>query len=346
MAMFEGPASTNEEFHGAPPSPASPVTPTITPTEAIAPLAPAFDAQRVKQELNRLAGIIATTDRLAFLEPRVKLCQDNEQGDQAMLLSFYRLVSQALAEEIAEQKAAASHSQAALAQAKQSSAQAQMKAALEEASLAVQKVHSRTEVPSPQSSSTTSTDPEASAKLEQAEKQVERLMMDMQNMRNRQKLDIDVRVFKELEKFSLSLLPALDAFYHAMQTIGTTNDVQSVTTGVTMIYDELIASLDKAGLRRLITVGQPFDPRFHEAIGSVPTTEVPDGCIFDELQPGYALGERVVRAAMVRVARNESPPPSPSAPQEGPPVADGANSGPSEESTHQSHEETAQGHPN
>ena len=301
MSSLEGPA------HGSEQSTASrglPEAPPLTP-------------ERAQQELGKLAEIIASNETLNFLEPRVRRCQESGSADLPTLLSFYRLISQALSEELGTQKDALAASKNALVQAKQTSAQAAMQAALDEASVMVTAA-TRGEIPAPVSPSALGAvmSEEGQAKLEQAEKQIERLMQEMQNMRNRAKLDVEVRVFKELEKFCHSLLPALDAFYQAMPTLKTTNDITSVITGVTMIHDQLQESLEKAGLTRLKVLGQPFDPRFHEAIGEVPCNDIADEHIYDELQPGYLLGERIIRAAMVRLARNDGPPPAPKPPVE------------------------------
>lgn len=297
MASLEGPAHVSDQ---AAASRGLPEAPPLTP-------------ERAQQELAKLADIINNNEPLNFLEPRVKRCQESGSADLATLLSFYRLVSQSLAEELGSQKEALQSSTAALAQAKQTSAQAAMQAALDEASVMVT-AKSRGETAPPPSSAGAVMSEEGQAKLEQAEKQIERLMQDMQNMRNRAKIDIEVRVFKELEKFCHSLLPALDAFYQAMPSLKSTVDISSIVTGVTMIHEQLQDSLEKAGLKRLQVVGQPFDPRFHEAIGEVPTSDIADDHIYDELQPGYLLGERLIRAAMVRIARNDGPPPAPAQP--------------------------------
>lgn len=301
MAIFEGPAPTGEELSGPPPAASQ-----SSPSQGL-PEIPPLTPERSRQELEKLAGVISANESLSFLEPRVRRCLQNGGADLTMLLSFYRLVSQALSEELNSHKDLLKASQSALAQARQSSAQAQMAAALEEASQAVQMVN-RGESPAAvaaQPGGGTPAGAEVMAKLEAAEKQSERLLQDMQNMRNRAKIDVDVKVFKELEKFTASLLPALDAFYQAMPTLKSTSDINSVVTGVTMIHEQLQDSLEKAGLKRLKVVGEKFDPRFHESIGDVPTGDVPDDHIYDELQPGYMLGERLVRAAMVRIARND-----------------------------------------
>lgn len=313
MAILEGPAPTDDEL-GAPTSVVSPSLAQSVPE--VLPLTP----ERSQQELSKLAAIINENESLNFLEPRVHRCLDGGLTDPSVLLSFYRLVSQSLSEELGAQRERLQASQSALVSAKQSSAQAQMQAALEEASAAVQMVtrgeSSTSSGASHSGATSTVANDELLAKLEQAEKQNERLLQDMQNMRNRAKIDVEVKVFKELEKFCGSLLPALDGFHQAMPTLKTTADTSAIVTGVTMIYEQLQESLEKAGLHRMAVVGEKFDPRFHEAIGEVSTTDIPDDHCYDELQPGYMLGERLLRAAMVRLARNDSPAPKPSPAQE------------------------------
>lgn len=300
MASLEGPAPTGGEMTGAPAAPPA--------AEPSAPEAPKLSPERAQQELSRLATLISNNQSLNFLEPRVKKCQEDGGSDLLSLLSFYRIVSQALCEQLEDAKKKGQETETALVQAKQSSAQQVMAAALEEASQAVQQVNAAP--PKAAAAPVNGNGGEWAERLEQSEKQRERLLQDMQNMRNRAQIDIDVKVFKAVEKFTLSLLPALDAFHQAMPTLQSASDTASIVTGVEMIYDQLQDALSKAGLTKMKVVGEPFDPRLHEAIGEVPTTDIPDDHVFDELQPGYMFGEKMIRAAMVRLARNDTPAPA------------------------------------
>ena len=63
--------------------------------------------------------------------------------------------------------------------------------------------------------------------------------------------------------------------------------------------------MNKLGLEEIKATGEEFDPNFHEAVMQTPTNEHPDNSIIDELQAGYMLADRVLRAAMVNVAVNE-----------------------------------------
>src|ERR1700712_5726123 len=73
-------------------------------------------------------------------------------------------------------------------------------------------------------------------------------------------------------------------------------------TGVELIAKQLDDAVRNLGVVPVETVGQQFDPRFHEALGSVETAEYPDGAVVDEVRRGYRIKERLLRPALVRVA--------------------------------------------
>ena len=99
-----------------------------------------------------------------------------------------------------------------------------------------------------------------------------------------------------------ALLPTLDSFERALQL--SRNEKSELRSGVELIYKQLQDSLTKMGLRPIPAKGEPFDPRLHEAIEMVETTDVPDHQIVEELQRGYKLKDRLLRPAMVKVASN------------------------------------------
>lgn len=309
MASFEGPAPVaGGEFGGVP---ASPVT--AAPAEA-----PKLTPERAQQELARLTAIIKDNPNLHFLEPRVVKCAESGTQDSATFLSFYRLVSQSLSEELVNQRERLKTLEDELVKSRQSSAQNQMEAALVEASNAVNRVTAGQSRAAESSPSPSAAEGERSPqvdellkRLEQAEVQRERLLQDMQNMRNRNKTDVDVKVFKAVEKFTQSLLPALDAFHQAMPSLQTATDTSSIVTGIEMIHEQLQNALIQAGLKKMEVIGTPFDPHLHEAIGDVESNDYPDDHVYDELQPGYMFGERMIRAAIVRLARNNGAAPAP-----------------------------------
>ena len=98
-----------------------------------------------------------------------------------------------------------------------------------------------------------------------------------------------------------ALLPVLDSFERALQV---KSDAAEFRNGVDLIYKQLQTALGKVSLQSIVAKGEPFDPRYHEAIEMVDTTEIPDHQVIEELQRGYKLKDRLLRPAMVKVARN------------------------------------------
>jgi molecular chaperone GrpE len=97
------------------------------------------------------------------------------------------------------------------------------------------------------------------------------------------------------------LLPVLDSFERALQTSPEQSEIHK---GVELIYKQLGDALAKLGLQPVEARGQRFDPHVHQAIEMVDTSEVEDHQVLEELQRGYKLKDRLLRPAMVKVARN------------------------------------------
>ncbi len=91
------------------------------------------------------------------------------------------------------------------------------------------------------------------------------------------------------------------ALEHADQEPG--DNAEAMRSGIEMVVRQLQGTFDKFGLERISAEGQPFDPTRHEAMTVVKTDAVPEDHVYQEFQPGYVLHERVVRPAMVSVAK-------------------------------------------
>ena len=98
-----------------------------------------------------------------------------------------------------------------------------------------------------------------------------------------------------------SLLPVMDSFERALQVQSDAGDFRS---GVELIYKQLQDALAKLGVRAIPARGEPFDPHVHEAIEMVETSDAADHEVLEELQRGYKLKDRLLRPAMVKVAKN------------------------------------------
>ncbi len=97
------------------------------------------------------------------------------------------------------------------------------------------------------------------------------------------------------------LIPVLDSFDRALQT---SPEKSEFHVGVELIHKQLQDALAKIGVRPVPAKGEQFDPRYHEAIEMVDTEDFEDHQVLEELQRGYKLKDRLLRPAMVRVARN------------------------------------------
>lgn len=106
------------------------------------------------------------------------------------------------------------------------------------------------------------------------------------------------------ERVITSILPVLDDFERAADSMEQATDVQSVKQGVALIIEKLVSTLKREGLEKIEAVGQPFDTDFHEAIAMVPATaDEQKGKVIDCVQAGYKLGDKVIRHAKVAVAQ-------------------------------------------
>jgi molecular chaperone GrpE len=98
-----------------------------------------------------------------------------------------------------------------------------------------------------------------------------------------------------------ALLPVLDSFERALQV---KSDAADLRNGVELIFKQFLDALAKVGVRPIPAKGELFDPHYHEAIEMVETTDAPDHEVVEELQRGYKLKDRLLRPAMVKVAKN------------------------------------------
>jgi molecular chaperone GrpE len=98
-----------------------------------------------------------------------------------------------------------------------------------------------------------------------------------------------------------SLLPVVDSFERALQAKSEPGDFRS---GVELIYKQLQDALARMGVRAIPAKGEPFDPHVHEAVEMVETSDAADHEVIEELQRGYKIKDRLLRPAMVKVAKN------------------------------------------
>ena len=128
-----------------------------------------------------------------------------------------------------------------------------------------------------------------------------RMQAEFENVRRRSaKEQQDFRDYAAADAIK-PLLPVLDSFDRALQV---KSDAAEFRNGVDLIYKQLLTALAKLSVHPIAAKGEPFDPHYHEAIEMVETSDAPDHQVIEELQRGYKFKDRLLRPAMVKVAKN------------------------------------------
>ncbi len=142
-----------------------------------------------------------------------------------------------------------------------------------------------------------------------------RLAAEMENMRRRgerEKKDAGRYAIAELAR---ELVTVADHFDLALRTVPENNDeitldmVAGLVTGLRMTEKELLTVLQRYNVVRIFPAGERFDPNLHQAVAQVPGNGIPQGFVVDVAQPGFTIGDRVLRAAMVTVSLGGDPTP-------------------------------------
>lgn len=126
-----------------------------------------------------------------------------------------------------------------------------------------------------------------------------RMQADMENFRKRQQRRSDEAIAAEKERLLRQFLPLADNLQRALNQ--NTDNVEALRTGIELTLRQLEQTLAAEGVTRLETVGQPFDPAWHEAVATVPADTEPD-TVIDEVEAGYRLNQKLLRPAKLIVA--------------------------------------------
>lgn len=144
-------------------------------------------------------------------------------------------------------------------------------------------------------------------KTKQAQEFYDRLLRcaaDLENLKKRQEKERAELLQFANENLIKELLPVVDNLERALEYGRQHQAPEALQEGVDLVYQGFIKALNRFGVAAIACVGEPFDPTFHNAVMQEETTEVPDCTVTKELQKGYLLHSRLLRPAMVVVARN------------------------------------------
>ena len=147
---------------------------------------------------------------------------------------------------------------------------------------------------------------EAKADAAKWREQLLRTAADFDNYRKRARREVDEAQKRGSEDLLKTFLPVFDNLERAAMHADTSNDAKAIGDGVKMVIKQFVDTLARVNIVRIVTVGTPFDPLLHEAIQQIETADQPPGTVVAEVAPGYKLGEKLLRAAMVVVAKPPS----------------------------------------
>lgn len=126
----------------------------------------------------------------------------------------------------------------------------------------------------------------------------------MENLRRRTELDVEKAHKFALEKFANELLPVLDNLERAIELADKENEaLKPMIEGVELTLKSMQSGVAKFGLVALDPINQPFDPNAHQAMSMVPSADVAPNTVIAVMQKGYDLNGRVIRPAMVMIAK-------------------------------------------
>ena len=132
-----------------------------------------------------------------------------------------------------------------------------------------------------------------------------RLQAEFDNFRKRSAKERQEFIKYANESMVLELIGMLDNFERSIKAADEKQDFKLLHQGVDMISKELHKLLSEKGLKKIVAIGEKFDPHKHEAFEVVESEDGEEGDIVEEFQPGYLLNDRIIRPAKVKVIKNK-----------------------------------------
>jgi len=136
-----------------------------------------------------------------------------------------------------------------------------------------------------------------------------RLAAEMDNLRRRTERDVKDAKSYSVAGFARDMLAVSDNLRRALDAVptekraGAEATLETLLEGVEMTERAMLSALERHGVKRIDAEGQKFDPNFHQAMFEIPNPNVPNNTVVQVVQAGFVIGERVLRPAMVGVAK-------------------------------------------
>jgi len=163
--------------------------------------------------------------------------------------------------------------------------------------------------PANQNEAPTAEKPTLEAQLGELRDKYLRAVAEAENMRKRAERDVAEARAYGITAFARDMLAVADNLARALDAIdpqaraSAQGTLKALLDGVEITQKDLQKTLAKYGVRRLEPLGERFDPNFHQAMFEIPDPNVPPGTVVQVMQEGYAIGDRVLRPALIAVAK-------------------------------------------
>lgn len=128
-----------------------------------------------------------------------------------------------------------------------------------------------------------------------------KVFADMENLKRRLEKEHQNSLKFMMQSFIEELLPVLDNFERSLNVQNPSEEVQTFLKGYQMIFDQLMSILKKNGVEVIEAQGKEFDPNLHQAVMTAQDENYESNIVVEELQKGYKLKDRVIRASLVKV---------------------------------------------
>lgn len=129
-----------------------------------------------------------------------------------------------------------------------------------------------------------------------------KVFADMENLKRRLQNEHANTMKFMMQSFIEQLLPVVDNFERSLAVENPSEEIKNFLKGYEMIYSQLMQVLESQGVEVIKTEGEEFDPNFHQAVMTVKDDNFKTNMIVEELQKGYKLKDRVIRASLVKVS--------------------------------------------
>ena len=143
----------------------------------------------------------------------------------------------------------------------------------------------------------------ATAEIESLKDQMLRIQAEAQNVRRRAEQDVEKAHKFGVEKFANEMLPIVDSLERAIEAFGDDEALKPMREGVEMTMNMFLSGLDKFEMKQVNPKGEMFDPALHQAMSMIPVPDTAANTVVEVMQKGYTLHGRLVRPAMVIVAK-------------------------------------------